>query len=244
MTQGLVSPLLSSINGFLLENATLLLRSQQGKMIPGVSVTEFIFSLNYSWHNRHLRHGEVKWLVKSDSRCTKSIGIGSDGVVHDSAAAHQPCARENTIHVFSLNYSWHIWGIEGSSGWSSSQVRQYKCMHTESIDFSGFCCGSSILRQKIHHLCVFAPHLCVFFDELFLTANLWSERSIWWKKHHTFFVGLCMECWKIHSIFGRDNVFLENNSRFAYSCFLAGWIIILDIKCSWRRSKMGCVRKL
>ena len=115
-------------------------------------------------------------VVKSDSRRTKSIGIGSDGVVHDSAAAHQPCARENTIHVFSLNYSWHIWGIEGSSGWSSSQVRQYKCMHTESIDFSGFCCGSSILRQK-YIICVFLPHIYVCFSMNYSWQPIWGVKE-------------------------------------------------------------------
>jgi len=44
-------------------------------------------------------------VVKSDSRHTKSIEIGSDGMVKDCAAAHQPCARENIMYVFSLNYS-------------------------------------------------------------------------------------------------------------------------------------------
>ena len=52
-----------------------------------------------------LRGRVTSLVVKSDSRRTKSIEIGSDGMVKDCAAAHQPCARENIIYVFSLNYS-------------------------------------------------------------------------------------------------------------------------------------------
>ena len=94
--------------------------------------------------------------------------------------------------------------------------------------------------RKYTIVCVFA-HICVlFFAELFLTANLGSERSTCRKKTHTNLFLLCMNWWKPHSIFGGCNDFLENNSRFGYSWFFFDVLIILDIKYSWRGSQVGC----
>ena len=154
-----------------------------------------------------LRGRVASLVVKSDSRRTRSIEIGSDGVVQDCAAVHQPCARRNTIYAFSLNYSWHIslWGIEGSSGWSSSQVRQYKCMHTESIDFSGFCCGSSILRQK-YIICVFLPHIYVCFSMYYSWQPICGVKEASGEKNFTHF--LLAYVWSV----GNCTIFLEGTT--------------------------------
>ena len=87
---------------------------------------------------------------------------------------------------------------------------------------------------------VFFAHIwACFFDELFLTANLGSERSILEKNRNQRSFLLCMRWRKPHSMFGRRNVFLENNSRFGYSWFFIVLLIILDIKCSWRGLRWG-----
>ena len=114
----------------------------------------------------------------------------------------------------------------------------------EPSKISGFWYVSSTLREpcarKSTIVCVFA-HICVlFFAELFLTANLGSERSTCRKKTHTNLFLLCMNWWKPYSIFGGCNDFLENNSRFGYSWFFFDVLIILDIKYSWRGSQVGC----
>ena len=137
-----------------------------------------------------MRHWEVEWLiefVKSNSKHTGSIGIGSEGVwgtAPDSAAAHL------------------------------------------ALEYTSFVC--------------FCPTFACFFAELFLTANLGSERSIWWKIPLNNFFLLCIEWWKPHSTYGWGNAFLEIIPRFGHSCFCITFLIILDIKCSWRWSEVGC----
>ena len=113
-------------------------------------------------------------------------------------------------------------------------------MHTGSIEIFRILLRLIYLALKNPPFVCFCSHLCVFFRWIILDSQFGE-----WKKHltkktsHKLFL-LCMDWWKPHSIFGRCNVFLEINSRFGYSCVFIVVLIILDIKCSWRGSQVGC----
>ena len=74
----------------------------------------------------------------------------------------------------------------GSSGWPSSQVRQYKCMHTKSIDFLLDSADLPCARKYI--ICVFLPpHLCVF-SMNYSWQPIWGVKEASDEKNFTHFL--------------------------------------------------------